>query len=195
MNVEAMLEQVEGKPAPMPLLAVQAFANTLDVEDAADRLESPAKFARWLEESGLAKKGIQVTKSGLDAARELRNAVRGLLAANQNAAPPDAGRKAAATIGELARSFPISLTADSEGNLQPDLTPVDRAVQLLPQLLAVVFWAQATGTFDRLKLCENPECAWAFYDSTRNRSGSWCRMGQCGNRLKNRAYRKRQHSR
>ncbi|MGZ5324519.1 MAG: CGNR zinc finger domain-containing protein, partial [Solirubrobacterales bacterium] len=47
-------------------------------------------------------------------------------------------------------------------------------------------------TWERLKLCENPDCLWAFYDNSRNRSGSWCRMGLCGNRIKNRAYRERQ---
>ena len=62
------------------------------------------------------------------------------------------------------------------------------------QLLAIAFQSQIEGTWPRLKLCRNPDCRWAFYDSSRNRSGSWCRMGQCGNRLKNRAYRERRRS-
>ena len=45
MKVERLIEQVEGKPAPVPLLAVQAFANTLDVETSTDLLESADSFA------------------------------------------------------------------------------------------------------------------------------------------------------
>jgi predicted RNA-binding Zn ribbon-like protein len=76
--------------------------------------------------------------------------------------------------------------------MEPDLSPAVKAEHLVPQLLGVIFYSQATGTWERLKLCENPDCLWAFYDNSRNRSGSWCRMGLCGNRIKNRAYRERQ---
>ena len=32
---------------------------------------------------------------------------------------------------------------------------------------------------------------WAFYDHSRNRSGTWCEMGKCGNRAKARRWRER----
>jgi predicted RNA-binding Zn ribbon-like protein len=47
------------------------------------------------------------------------------------------------------------------------------------------------GTFERLKICRNDECQWAFYDHSRNRSGVWCTMAVCGNRMKGRAFRTR----
>ena len=40
MNADALRDWVEGKPAPMPLLAVQGFANTLDIESGEDLLDS-----------------------------------------------------------------------------------------------------------------------------------------------------------
>jgi predicted RNA-binding Zn ribbon-like protein len=43
-----------------------------------------------------------------------------------------------------------------------------------------------------LKICTNDECQWAFYDHSRNRSGAWCTMAVCGNRMKGRAFRRRQ---
>jgi predicted RNA-binding Zn ribbon-like protein len=188
VNVERLIEQVEGKPAPVPLLAVQAFANTLDVETSTDLLESPDAFADWLRDSGLATPRLRVTPAQLEGARTLREAVRALLAAHERGT---SDRKAAKTVGELAASHRIPLSADASGRLEPDLSPVESAEALIPQLLAIVFQAQMLGTWERLKLCENPECLWAFYDSSKNRSGSWCRMGLCGNRLKNRAYRER----
>jgi len=59
------------------------------------------------------------------------------------------------------------------------------------RLLATMYDAMATGTWVRLKACTNDECQWAFYDHSRNRSGAWCTMAVCGNRMKGRAFRRR----
>jgi predicted RNA-binding Zn ribbon-like protein len=48
-----------------------------------------------------------------------------------------------------------------------------------------------SGTWDRLKVCPDDDCAWVFYDESRNRSRRWCSMNACGNRHKVRAYRDR----
>jgi predicted RNA-binding Zn ribbon-like protein len=47
------------------------------------------------------------------------------------------------------------------------------------------------GTWARVKACRAEDCRWAFYDFSRNRSGTWCDMAVCGNRAKVRAYRAR----
>ena len=188
MNVEALKKQMEGKPAPVPLLAVQGFANTIDVESGTDLLESPTSFAKWLQQSGLAARNLKVSEPDLKGARELRQAVRLMLAANES---DTTDPKAARALARLASEYPIPLTADESGRLTPKLGSAKTVDELVSQLLAIIFLAQATDTWTRLKLCEDPDCAWAFYDSSKNRSGSWCRMGLCGNRIKNRAYRER----
>jgi predicted RNA-binding Zn ribbon-like protein len=188
MNEAAFIEQCEGKPAPMPLLAVQSFANTLDVESGEDLLDSTETFQKWLEESELVKPGFKVRPDHLRQARELREALRDNLTAHSNGgSDPDSAQRMAKRAGTLH----IGLVPDDAGRLSLDLSPVDSFADLGSQLMAIAFQAQIDGTWERLKLCENPECQWAFYDSSRNRSGSWCRMGLCGNRLKNRAYRER----
>ncbi|WP_051640259.1 CGNR zinc finger domain-containing protein [Cellulomonas sp. URHE0023] len=58
-------------------------------------------------------------------------------------------------------------------------------------LLADVHRAQASGEWARLKACANPDCQWVYYDSSRNRSGRWCSMNECGEVMKARAYRER----
>ena len=188
MNEAVFIERCDGKPAPMPLLAIQAFANTLDVEEGKDDLESVESFKRYLMETDQIVPGFQVEPHHLPLARQLRDAVRDALAANSEGKGDP--RIAARMIG-AARTLAIDLHPDKEGHLALDLSPVDSFATLGSQILAIAFQSQIEGTWERLKLCENPECAWAFYDSSRNRSGSWCRMGQCGNRLKNRAYRER----
>jgi predicted RNA-binding Zn ribbon-like protein len=61
----------------------------------------------------------------------------------------------------------------------------------LAELIARVHRAQMDGTWDRLKVCPDTTCHWAFYDGSRNRSSRWCNMGVCGNRHKVRAFRER----
>jgi hypothetical protein len=61
--------------------------------------------------------------------------------------------------------------------------PVERVLAVL---------AADGGTWERLKVCRADDCQWAFYDTSRNRSRTWCSMSDCGNRAKARAYRARQ---
>lgn len=44
----------------------------------------------------------------------------------------------------------------------------------------------------RIKICENPDCLWVFYDESRNRSLRWCDDSYCGNLMKVRRFRARQ---
>ena len=63
----------------------------------------------------------------------------------------------------------------------------------LVTLLLAIRDAQRDGTWQRLKACGNPDCRWAFYDRSHSRAGAWCDMATCGNRIKNRRLRQRQH--
>ena len=90
----------------------------------------------------------------------------------------------AAERGDLA----LSMTADGTWIGQPRAIGVDGA---LGALLVIVADAMTTGTWRRLKVCANDACQWAFYDSSRARSGKWCSMQVCGNRAKQQAWRTR----
>ena len=35
---------------------------------------------------------------------------------------------------------------------------------------------------DRVKVCQNPDCRWVFYDQTKGRTRIWCSDKVCGNR-------------
>jgi len=48
------------------------------------------------------------------------------------------------------------------------------------------------GQGARVKICQNPDCRWAFYDSTKARSRRWCSDKVCGNRDRVRRSRARQ---
>lgn len=44
----------------------------------------------------------------------------------------------------------------------------------------------------RLKICDNPDCRWVYYDQSRNRVRRWCDDKACGNLMKVRRFRERQ---
>jgi predicted RNA-binding Zn ribbon-like protein len=71
---------------------------------------------------------------------------------------------------------------------RPELVPVEDGVQ---GALATIAAATTAPAWDRLKVCAEITCQWAFIDSSKNRSRSWCSMRVCGNRTKTRAYRAR----
>ncbi len=44
----------------------------------------------------------------------------------------------------------------------------------------------------RIKICDNDDCRWVFFDESRNRAKRWCDDKCCGNLLKVRRFRERQ---
>ena len=82
------------------------------------------------------------------------------------------------------------MTAGGQVRLETGDGP-GRLADGLAGLLLTIRDAQADGSWDRMKLCGNPDCRWAFYDRSHSRQGAWCDMASCGNRLKNRSLRAR----
>lgn len=186
-----MTTDSERAPAPGSLKLVQDFVNTLDVERGQDLLFDGADLAAWLREQGLP--GGDGPLDGTDAAsaRALREALRALLRANAGGDPDPA---ATALVNSLAASAPLRLELDACGGAtlhEAGRAGVDAA---LARILAAVYTATVDGTWARFKACLDPECEWAFYDRSRNRSSHWCDMAVCGSRHKVRAYRARRHT-
>lgn len=48
-----------------------------------------------------------------------------------------------------------------------------------------------SGDYNRIKLCENPECKWFFYDETKSRTKRWC-DDRCASLMKVRKFRSKQ---
>jgi predicted RNA-binding Zn ribbon-like protein len=152
------------KAAPEPLRRVQLFVNSVDLHNEVEWLPG------WLEERGL--------DAELERARELREALRALVLAN-NGASPDA-----AAVDVLNRALSrISLELDDSRQL------VLAGGDAIDDVVRTAAEAMLDGTWARLKAC--PNCNWCFYDYSPNRSASWCSMKICGNRKKTRDYRRR----
>jgi predicted RNA-binding Zn ribbon-like protein len=172
--------------APGDLELIRQFVNTHDVETGWDGLDNPAALQAWLVERGLLPVGRRLTAADIATAVAFREILRQVLAANAGH-----GDRATALrhLDGLAGRYPLRVRLAGSPRLEPDGgTGVAPAIA---GLLAVMYDAMAHETWDRLKICRNDECQWAFYDQSRNHSGTWCSMAICGNRMKGRAFRER----
>ena len=77
----------EAKPAPEPLLRVQAFLNTADLEAHTDRLEDRDEARAWFECAGLLQPGTGLRPADLAFARALRASIRTLLMSDEGDEP------------------------------------------------------------------------------------------------------------
>jgi predicted RNA-binding Zn ribbon-like protein len=173
--------------APGELELVREFVNTRDVELANDRLGTGTEAREWMEEHGLALGGRRLAAGDLERLTAVREALRALLLANNSGERPPA--EALEALNRESAQAAVCLRFDAGGSaLVGRGESVDSAIA---QLLSRVHDAMRDGTWGRLKVCPAGDCLWAFYDNSRNRSGRWCRMEECGNRAKARAYRER----
>ena len=186
-------EQIEpgGRPkAPGRLALLQRFVNSYnhDFPHEWDRLGTRDKAQAWLHQKRLVGPDLRVSAADAARLRELREAIRALTIANQAGQPDPA---AAGIVRRASRTARLRVVVDDAGRtvLAPDRATVDGAVATL---LGILHEAQLTGQWPRLKGCR--QCGYAFFDRSKNRSAAWCAMSICGNRTKNRAYRRRHSS-
>ena len=176
-----MAEQI-----PAELTLVRDLVNTADLEKQED-LGSPADLRAFLRERDLI--GTQDTVGDRDLATfvEVREALRRLLRSHAgDAVDEDAVR----TLDRAAASVDLRARVDDDGVLR--LEPAETGCAgALGCLLADVLTATHLGSWPRLKVCAKETCQWAYYDRSKNRSGRWCSMEVCGNRVKTRTYRER----
>jgi predicted RNA-binding Zn ribbon-like protein len=188
MSKATRQEQPGGREsAPEPLGLVQDFCNTFDLEGEAEELTGPDELRTWLVARGLLDRSARVGDGDLERALAVRTGLRELAMANADLPVDEAAIR---TLNLALNPAPLLARFDPAGSwrLDPGASGVDGA---LARLAAVVIDAMHDGTWSRLKPCRNHECRWLFYDHSTNRSGTWCTMAVCGNRLKARAYRRR----
>jgi len=177
-------------PAPGRLELVRTFLNTVDLESGQEDLSSPAVLASWLEERGLLPARARLDSGDLSDTIEFRETLRDVLEANAGHGDAPAARR---RLDEIAARIPMRVQIGRRPRLEPENG--DGIEAALGRLLAIAYESELDGSWQRLKVCRSDTCRWAFYDSSRNRSGAWCTMAICGNRMKGRAFRRRRPAR
>lgn len=180
----------ETNQAPGRLELVREFVNTLDVEEGTDELAERKGALEWLNSHALADGDGSLSEADRERLVAVREALRALLLANNTGDPPPA--EALKTLNEGTGGIALGLRFEPGGaRLVSSCGGVNAP---LAELLTIVHAAMRDETWIRLKACPASDCRWAFYDRSRNRSATWCQMGECGNRSKARAFRARRRS-
>ena len=177
--------------APGGLELVRRFVNTRDIEEGSEELDSPESLLTWFAGMGLLDNEAAAEEKDLERALALREGIRALLLANNGEEIETVHiRELNRAIGNVCLT--VRFDDDGRATLKPGSSGVSAA---LGRILATVVRATEEGSWGRLKICPNDACQWAFYDRSKNRSGKWCTMEVCGNRMKARTFRQRQASR
>jgi predicted RNA-binding Zn ribbon-like protein len=189
MTVPSWASHLESKLAPASLLPVQAFVDTLDLDLQTDVLAHSDEALAWLADAGLRGQDQPGSDADLRLARAVRESLRAMIGRNTGGPPLTAAELQ--PLEQLTSQAEVGLRVSADGLVGLGTGGAGRLADGLAGLLLAVREAQANGSWDRLKLCGNPDCRWAFYDGSRSRQGAWCEMASCGNRLKNRNLRAR----
>ncbi len=167
-----------------------AFLNTRDIDLGQDTFKASAGFATWLRQER-AFTGPRPSEEETEAARVLREGFRDVVAWHGSGdAPP---------IHELDRlnawlvRYPVPFAVATDGFLD-QLQPARTVADALGALVAEVALCQASPVWARVKVCQNPDCRWAYYDGSHSATQKWCSMAACGNRMKARRHRARRRS-
>jgi predicted RNA-binding Zn ribbon-like protein len=168
------------------LRVVQAFVNTLDIENGVEELTSPDVLRDTLVHLGLLE-AETLSEADLRTGLEAREALRDLALANSGVRVGHAALRTLERVAQRA-DYTLRFAGDEGARLVAAAPGIDGA---LGRILAVVHESMAAGTWWRLKGCPRDVCHWLFYDRSRNGSGKWCAMSVCGNRTNTKAYRRR----
>lgn len=177
------------KTAPGDLALVHAFLNTWDMIGPRERFETPERMQDWFVKRSLLPATTTLSKADFELVHKLREGLRRVLATADHGQPVD--RKAIWDLNHLVETIPLVVHFDDQG--KPGLVPPGSQLKAaLGSILAIILVADLEGAWQRLKICRNPDCQRAFFDSSKNKSAVWCTTQGCGNRLNARAYRARQ---
>ncbi|MCC9173483.1 CGNR zinc finger domain-containing protein [Arthrobacter sp. zg-Y179] len=180
------------------------FVNTADREAGEDALGNPVDLADWLAGYGLVEAGTPATTDDLALALDLREGLRSLFLTHHDGGhpggadddgghphrtPPPAVVDGLQCLDRALKQLPVRV-AVSGGVPRVEPAPQPPVRTALAHIGAVLVHADP-AQLRRLKACRRDVCRWVFFDSSRNRGGTWCAMEICGARTKMQAYRKR----
>lgn len=154
-----------------------------------DRLEDPQWLRRFLAEWDLDR---------IDAGRpEHRPSLRRLRSLLQRVIQTIIGggrlrHRDLTALNRWLSATPVrSRLAREQGVFRLHLVPAARGLDAVCFAVAISFAEfLVEGDPSRLRICNNPDCGWVFYDQTKSRTRRWC-DDACGNLIKVRKFRER----
>lgn len=166
------------------------FADLIDWLEAAGAID--ASHAGRLRAEG--RRSPQAAQALWLRALELREALARVLLARTEGRGAD-GADLAMIQAEFARTATFARLAPSAQGFAWDVDPKAAVLDAaLRPLVASAVELLTSSRLARLRRCGNSTCYWLFLDETKNCSRRWCEMASCGNLMKVRRHRAKQHS-
>ena len=147
-----------------------------------ERLAAPPDLSRWIAEARIAGPA-DASRELLDDARELREAIRRVLASAREGGPP--GAADLALVNGWARS-PVSAPQIGPGLARVSVGP-DPVTGALAGIARESVEFVTGPDLARVRTCAG--CTLLFVDRSRPGTRRWCSMERCGNRNKTARYR------
>ncbi|HEY8167228.1 MAG TPA: CGNR zinc finger domain-containing protein [Candidatus Limnocylindrales bacterium] len=184
-----------------------AFINTLELEKGSpvDHIETPTDALEWLIAHDLMHRDAELSLADRVAAdpaygekliarvRRTRSAMRELVDASVERRP--VGASCLDEVNRALRTHYTTILVPSTDGVhmghRHEGDPVDGALARLAESVARYL---GEGKTERLRVCADETCQWAFFDTSRTAKRKWCDMSTCGNRAKAARHRERQRS-
>ena len=175
----------KNQKAPGRLDLIRRFANTRDAETGRDAFAELDQAQAWLRAEELP--SIAAGAAGLGQLVSFRNAVRSVLEVHDGHGDANAAWRALG-LSLHGITLTVQVARVEELRLEP---AAEASCTPVATLISLIYDAIREGTWSRLKICRASDCAVAFYDYSKNGSGTWCDMAVCGNREKARRRRRK----
>lgn len=165
--------------APGELELIRRFVNSLDLDrPESDPFLTSTSAAAWLEEHGFGR--IPLESEDAARVRELREALRAELLEHAGEELPGAWER----LATLLNGTGLELVFDPRQGIRLEAQAEGGFSAVRGAIASRVYDAVQSGAWRRLKACLKETCLFAFYDRSKNGSGTWCDMAVCGNRVK-----------
>jgi len=154
-----------------------------------DLLDDPARFERFVRPWRPALRGVpdEDIRAGLKDLRRLLRAIVDRLVAGRSV---PAGLWTALNAVLAAAPFVRRVERSRSGYGFPLVPRAAGFSAVLGEIAAGFGETLARGEPGRIKICDNRDCLWVFYDRSKNRSRRWCEGNTgCGNLMKVRRFR------
>lgn len=156
-----------------------------------DRLDKPEWVARFLRTWSLVAP-VPPSPADLEALRGLRTKLQHLARAAAGGAAPTP--EDLQELNRILAGGPVirRVEAAADGARVALHPQREDWAQVMAEVAASFARTLTEGEPARVRICENPDCLWFFYDDTRNRTKRYCEDKTCGNLMKVRRFRARQ---
>lgn len=156
-----------------------------------DRLDDPQWLAEWLEQHGLPA-AAPAKPEELQQLKQLRSSLWEEVQKLVQGATPD--QSLLEQLNSYMAAGPVIRQIIRNPDKPPELTLLPQRSdwgQIMAEISASFTETVLEKELSRIRICDNPDCLWVYYDDTRNRSKRYCDDKLCGNLMKVRRFRAR----